>query len=100
MSLSSTWHHPLLFFFKNIFYFIFGCAGYSLLHVALSLLAESRGHSLVVVHGLLIAVPSFVVEHRLEGVWASVVAAHGLSSYGIGLSCKIPCGIFLDQGPN
>ena len=67
---------------------------------ALSLVAESRGHTLVVVRGLLIAVPPFVVEHRLEGVWASVVAAHGLSSCGIGLSCKIPRGIFLDQGPN
>ena len=31
---------------------------------------------------LLIAVSSLVVEHRFQGAWASVVAAHGLSSCG------------------
>ena len=31
----------------------------------LSLVAESGGYSLVAVHGLLIAVASLVVEHRL-----------------------------------
>ena len=44
--------------------FIFGCAGSSLLH-GLSLVAESRGYSLVVVCRLLIAVASLVLEHGL-----------------------------------
>ena len=38
------------------------------------------GFCLVVVHGLLIVVASLVVEHRLQGVRASVVGALGLSS--------------------
>ena len=44
--------------------FAFGCAGSSLLR-GLSLVALSRGHSLVVTCGLLIAVASLVVEHGL-----------------------------------
>lgn len=36
------------------------------------------GHSLVVLHRLLIGVTSLVVEHRLSGMWALVVAAHEL----------------------
>ena len=50
--------------------FIYGSTG-------LSLVGTSRGYSLVAVHGLLIVVASFVVEH--------------------GLSCSVACGIFLDQ---
>ena len=46
----------------------------------LYLVVASRGYSLVVVHGLLIVVASFVVEPRLQGVRASVVGALGLSS--------------------
>ena len=38
-----------------------------------SLVAVSRGYSLVAVHGLFIAVASLVAEHRLLGVWASAV---------------------------
>ena len=30
----------------------------------------SGGYSLVLVHGLLIAVASLVVEHRFQGMWA------------------------------
>ena len=45
-----------------------------------SLVVASRGHSLVVVPGLLIAVASLVAEHRLWGVWASVVVVSGLCS--------------------
>ena len=57
-----------------------------------SLIAVSRGYSLVVGHGLLTVVASLVAEHgALE---------HGLSSYGTGLSCSSACGIFLDQGSN
>ena len=58
-----------------------------------SLVAKSRGSSLVLVHRLLVVVTSLVEEHRLEGVWASVVVAHGLS-------CPEALGIFLDQGSN
>ena len=41
---------------------------------------KSRGCSLAVVHGLLIAVAFLIAEHRLYGSQASVVATHGLSS--------------------
>ena len=47
--------------------FAFGCAGSSLLR-GLSLVALSRGDSLVVTCGLLIAVASLVVEH---GLWST-----------------------------
>ena len=47
------------------FFLMFGCAGSSLLHArAFSLVAVSRGYSVVVVHGLLIAVASLVAVHR------------------------------------
>ena len=45
--------------------FISGCAGSSLLRTGCSLVAESRGYSLVLVGGLLIALASLVVEYRL-----------------------------------
>ena len=45
-----------------------------------SLVPASRGHSLVVVHGLLIEVASLVAEDGLQDTWASVVVACGLSS--------------------
>ena len=56
----------------------------------------------VVVHGLLIVVVS-LVEHRLLGPWASVVAALGLWSMSFGscawaFSCSTACGIFPDRG--
>ena len=43
-----------------------------------SLDTENRGHSFVV-HGLLVVVASPLLEHRISGVWASVVVMHGLS---------------------
>ena len=59
----------------------FGCGawGFSLAaaHGGFSLAAAHGGFSLAVVCGLLIAVASPVVEHRLQGVWASVVTAPG-----------------------
>ena len=58
-----------------------------------SLVAESGGYSLVLLHGLLTAVTSLVEEHRLQGMWASEVVAHGLS-------CPEALGIFLDEGSN
>ena len=85
------------------------------------------GFSPVTAHGVLTVVVSLVVEHRLQGVWASVVAAGarggcgrcarwlrqvlsvvaapGLQSTGSivvahGLSRSVACGIFPDQGSN
>ena len=54
-------------FFKNNFIYLFtcGCAG-SLLLRRLSLVAGSGGHSLVEVHGLLIAVASLVLENGFQ----------------------------------
>ena len=45
-----------------------------------SLIVASRGYFLVTVLGLLIAVASLVLEHKLKGVRASIIWAHGLSS--------------------
>ena len=59
-------------------------------YAGLSLVAASRGYSLVEVFRLFTAVVSPVSEQRL---WSaiSVVVAHRLS-------CPDTCGIFLDQG--
>ena len=43
-----------------------------------SIVAASRGYSLVAAHGLLIATASLVAEHGLQGVQVSVVVAPGL----------------------
>ena len=65
--------------------------GSSLLH-RVSLVAKSRGYSLVAVNGLLTEVISLGAEHGFQSMRASVVAAHGLSS------CPATaCGIFPDQ---
>ena len=45
---------------------------------SLSVVAASRGYSLVVVCGLLVMVASLVVEHGLQACKVSVVAAPGL----------------------
>ena len=42
----------------------------------------SRGYCPAVVHKLLVAVASLVVEYGLQGLWASAVAARGLQSMG------------------
>ena len=47
--------------------------------VGFSLVVASRGYSLAVL-GLLVAVASPVVEHKLKSAWASAIAARGLSS--------------------
>ena len=65
--------------FIFIYLFIFGCAGSSFAVCRLSLVAASRGYSLVVVCGLLIVVASVVAEQRLCSAQASVVAACGLT---------------------
>ena len=56
----------------------------------LSLVAASRGYSLAVVCGFLVAVASPVAEHRLYGFQASVVAARGHSSCDLrALKCRL-----------
>ena len=50
--------------------------------VDFSLVAESGGYSLVAVCRLLIVMASLVGEHGLQGMRASAVAAHRLSSCG------------------
>ena len=47
---------------------------------AFCLVAVSGGYSLLVVCRLHIVVASLVVEHGLQGMWASVVAAHRFSA--------------------
>ena len=49
---------------------------------AFSSCGDRGGATLVAVCGHLIVVVSLVAELRLSGMWASVVAAHGLSSCG------------------
>ena len=65
-------------FFSDKFYFLnfifFVCAGSPLLHRPFSSCCK-QGYSLAVVRRLLTAVASLAVEHRLWGVWASVLAA-------------------------
>ena len=59
---------------KNLFMTVLGlhcCTGFTLV-------AASRGYSLVAVCRLLIAVVSPVAEQGLQSSWASVVAARGL----------------------
>ena len=46
----------------------------------LSLVAASGGYSLALVLELLIAVASLIAKRGLQGMWASVAAAHELSS--------------------
>ena len=72
------------------------CAGFSLV-------SANGGYSLAAVLGLLIVVASLVAEHELQGTWAALVLARGLSSCGSralehGLSCSEARGVFLDQG--
>ena len=66
----------------------------------LSLVAASRGYSLVAVHGLLIAVASLVAELRLLACRFQQLQHAGSAAVAHGLSCFTACGIFLDQGWN
>ena len=72
---------------------------------------SKRGLLFLVVQ-FLIAVDSLVVEHRLLGAWALVVAAQGFAMWlsgsrnlaqklcSMGFDCSAACGIFPDQGAN
>ena len=62
----------------------------------------AQGLSLVVVHGLLIAVASFVEGHRFQSAQAQLVASCGLQSVSSvvvehRLSCLAACGILPEQ---
>jgi len=59
----------------------------------------SRGNSLVVVCGLLIATAS-LVELGLEGARASAAVAPSSVIVTRGFSCSMACGILPDQGSN
>ena len=69
-------------FFINFIKNFFGHAGSLLLHGFFSSCGK-WGYSIVAVPRLLFAVASFVAEHGLQGAWASVVVACGLSSCGM-----------------
>ena len=69
-----------------------------------TLVAVSRGYSLVVVLGFLV-VAATLVHHRLSDKRAPAVSAPGLYSMDSvvvahGLSCSTACRIFLDQRLN
>ena len=59
--------------FKNIYFFIYWLCCVLLLCVGYSLVVQSGGYSLLVVHRLLIVVASFLGVHRLWGSQALVV---------------------------
>ena len=97
----------------SVLFFLFGCAGSSLLYSGFSLVAVSRGCSLVVVHGLFIAVASLVAEHGALGCtgfsssgtwvqefWFLGSRAQTGSIVVHGLTCPEACGIFPDLGLN
>ena len=65
-------------FFSNIYLFIPWLHWGFFAVFRLSLVAASRGHSLVTVHRLLIAVASIVAEHGLWGTWVSATVVPGL----------------------
>ena len=92
----TTLEVPLFFFFFKGLFIYFWLSQVFIAASRTSLVVESGGYSLTAVHGLLIAVASLSGERKLQGAWASEVAAPGLQSTGsiiVGhqLSC---CGIW------
>ena len=71
------------------FYLFFAAQGLPCCAQSFSV-AASGGSSPVAVNGLLVSVASLVEEHGLEGLWASVGAARGLSKRLVGPS---GCGV-------
>ena len=55
------------------------------------LFSSCRGRSVAVVCRRLCEEPSHVADHKLQSMWARGCCLHGLS-------CSVPCGIFLGQG--
>ena len=96
--------HSFIYFINLFIYLFLAALGLCCCAQAFSSCGE-QGLLFVVVRELLIAVASLVVEHRLQGMQASVVVACGLWSAGSvvvahRLSCSVACEIFLDQGSN
>ena len=86
-----NWEPNPLYFFLFI-YLVLAVLGLHCFEGS-SLVAASRGPSLVVVHRLLISGASLVAEHRLWGSWASVVAACGQLIAAVHrFSCSAACG--------
>ena len=79
------------FFFGNFYSFIWLCWVFTAVQ-GLSLVAASRGYSLVGVHRLLLSAACLVAEHGFWGKRSSVAAQE--------LSRPWQYGIFLDQGSN
>ena len=104
MGIIMCWFFLKPFFLKVVFIIYFLAVLGRCCCAAFSSVAVSGGYSLVAVRQLLIVVVS-LVEHRLWGMWASVVVASGLWSTGSvvmvrGLICSEACGIFPDQRSN
>ena len=70
-------HSKSVLLFLNKFIYLWLCWVFTAAH-ELSLVAMSKGYSLVAVLRLLTEVASLIVEHVLWGVQASVVTAHSL----------------------
>ena len=85
--------------FIHLFLAMLGC------REGFSLVVESGGYSLAVMHKLLTALTSLLAAHRLQSTHASVVVAPGFWSTGSvvvahGHSCPTASGILPDQGSN
>ena len=95
----------IFLFFKKLFIYLFLAVLGLHCCVGFSLVAVSKGKSLVVVCRLLIVAASLVRKHRLQGAWASEAAVPGLQSSGSivvvnGLNRSLVYGISLHQGWN
>ena len=80
----SSWFSPRRLFFsllKNLLIYLAALG----LHCCLWVFSGCREQELffTVVHELLVAVASLIVEHRLWGTWVLVVGARGLSVCGL-----------------
>ena len=84
---------------RNPFFYFWLCWVFLAAH-GLSLVVESRGCSLVVVRGLLIAVASLVAEHGLQACRLQKLQQEASGVVMHGPSCFTACGIFLDRGSN
>ena len=62
-------------------YYFLNCSGSS--SVSACFLSGEQSNCDFLLHGLLIAVTSFVAEHMLLGVWTSVVVTSSLGSCGL-----------------
>ena len=108
----------IVFFFKLFIYLLLTVLGLHCYRLFSScskqglLQLQYGDYSLVAVYRLLIEVASLIMGHRLQGVWALVVVACGLSGMAPRLqntgsvvvahrpSFSAACGIFPDQGSN